>query len=34
MALPDEVDFVVKVESGRNLVDMNYTLDHRQDLKR
>ncbi|OWS74046.1 hypothetical protein CBW22_16795 [Pantoea sp. VS1] len=27
MALPDEVDFVVKVESGRNLVDMNYTLD-------
>ncbi len=27
MALPDEVDFIVKVESGHNLVDMNYTLD-------
>lgn len=27
MALPDEIDFIVKVESGNNLVDMNYTLD-------
>jgi len=27
MALPNEIDFVIRVESGKELVDMNYALD-------